>query len=216
MALAQHSLGAVGWAFGCLATAPGLIAVLVLAAFFTAGEWSRGTAVPLLLQEQRLWRLLSAKAAVLWVWSLLAAAAASAGVWLLAVMHTRRALPLHHLVSPDDVSSFALQRAGTGVLVLGVACAAAVALAAVVRMPLRTVLVGVLILAVTALPVTEWLPGPVLADGMGLSAGLNVYDHLWTTASDSATPAAVRTLPWIALLSLALWQSWRTRPRNLV
>ncbi|MDQ1008627.1 hypothetical protein QFZ82_003112 [Streptomyces sp. V4I23] len=216
MALAQHPLGAVGWAFGWLATAPGLIAVLVLAAFFTAGEWSRGTAVPLLLQEQRLWRLLSAKAAVLWLWSLLAAAVASAGVWLLAVMHTRRALPLHHLVSPGDVSSFALQRAGTGVLVLGVACVAAVALAAVVRMPLRTVLVGVLVLAVTALPVTEWLPGPVLADGMGLSAGLNVYDHLWTTASDSATPPAVRTLPWIALLSLALWQSWRTRPRNLV
>ncbi|OUD04021.1 hypothetical protein [Streptomyces swartbergensis] len=216
MGMAQHPLGAVGWTFGWFATAPGLLSVLVLAAFFTAGEWSRGTAVPLLLQEQRLWRLLSAKAAVLWVWSLLAAAATSAGVWLLAVTHTRRAFPLHRMAAADEVSAYTLQRAGTGLLVLGVACVAAVGLAAVVRMPLRTVLIGVLVLALATLPVTTWLPGPVLADGMGLSRGLNVYDHLWTSAVDSTAPAAVRALPWMALLCLALWQAWRTRPRDLV
>ncbi|GAB2866228.1 hypothetical protein GCM10027074_37150 [Streptomyces deserti] len=216
MGLAQHPLGAVGWAFGWLATAPGLIALLLLAAFFTAGEWSRGTAVPLLLQEQRLWRLLSAKAVVLWLWSLLAAAATSLGVWLLAVAHTRQAFPLHRSVTSQEVLSFAVQRIGTGVLVLGVAATAAVALAAVVRAPLRTVLVGVLVLAVVTLPVTPWLPGPVVADGLGLSTGRNVYDHLWTAVMDSASPAGVRALPWIALLSLALWQAWRTRPRDLV
>ncbi|WP_409470698.1 hypothetical protein [Streptomyces sp. HC307] len=218
MAFAQHPLGAVGWTFGWLATAPGLLSVLVLAAFFTAGEWSRGTAVPLLLQEQRLWRLLSAKAAVLWLWSLLAAAVTSAGVWLLAVMHTRRAFPLHRMVASDEVSAYTLQRGGIGLLVLGVACVAAVGLAAVVRLPLRTVLVGVLVLAVAAWPVTAWLPGPVLADGMGLSPGLNVHDHLLTSAVGSAAPApaAVRALPWVALLCVALWQGWRTRPRDLV
>lgn len=216
MGLAQHPLGAVGWAFGWLATAPGLIAVLLLAAFFTAGEWSRGTAVPLLLQEQRLWRLLSAKTAVLWLWSLLAAAATSLGVWVLAASHTRGVFPLYHSVPSDEVLSFALQRSGTGVLVLGLACAAAVALAAVVRMPLRTVLVGVLILAVAAQPLTSWLPGPILADGLGLSSGLNVYDHLWTGVVESGPPAAVRALPWTALLVVALWQAWRTRPRDLV
>ncbi|MFJ6000233.1 hypothetical protein [Streptomyces sp. NPDC092370] len=218
MGLAQHPLGAVGWTFGWLATAPGLLSVLVLAAFFTAGEWSRGTAVPLLLQEQRLWRLLSAKAAVLWLWSLLAATLTSAGVWLLTVMYTRRAFPLHRMVAPDEVSAYTLQRGGTGLLVLGVACVAAVGLAAVVRMPLRTVLIGVLVLAVATMPVSSWLPGPVLADGMGLSPGLNVHDHLWTSAVDSAAPAsaAVRALPWVALLCLALWQGWRTRPRDLV
>ncbi|MBC2903619.1 hypothetical protein [Streptomyces cupreus] len=216
MGLAQHPLGAVGWAFGWLATAPGLLAVLLLAAFFTAGEWSRGTAVPLLLQEQRLWRLLTAKAAVLWLWSLLAAAATSLGVWLLAVSHTRGAFPMYRPVTSDEVLSFAVQRGGTGVLVLAVACAAAVALAAVVRMPLRTVLVGVLVLAVATWPGTPWLPGPVVADGLGLSSGLNVYDHLWTAVKDSAAPAVVRALPWIALLSLGLWQAWRTRPRDLV
>lgn len=216
MGLAQHPLGAVGWTFGWLATAPGLIAVLLLAAFFTAGEWSRGTAVPLLLQEQRLWRLLSAKAVVLWLWSLLAAAATSLGVWLLAVAHTRRAFPLYRSVTEDEVLFFAVQRSGIGVLVLGVACTAAVTLAAAVRMPLRTVLVGVLLLAGVTLPVTPWLPGPVVADGLGLSSGRNVYDHLWTAVMDSASPAAVRALPWIALLSLALWQAWRTRPRDLV
>jgi hypothetical protein len=51
---------------------------------------------------------------------------------------------------------------------------------------------------------------------MGLSRGLNVYDHLWTSAADSTAPAAVRALPWMALLCLALWQAWRTRPRDLV
>ncbi|MFJ5830966.1 hypothetical protein [Streptomyces sp. NPDC093089] len=217
MGLAQHSLGALGWTFGWLATAPGLLAILVLAAFFTAGEWSRGTAVPLLLQEQRLWRLLSAKAAVLWLWSLLVAAAMTVGVWLLAVMHTRRTFPLHQMVVPDEVSAYTWPRVGTGLLVLGVACSAAVGLAAVVRLPLRTLLVGVLVLAVAASPVMSWLPGPVLADAMGLLPGLNVYDHLWTSPSaDSATPAAVRALPWVALLCLALWQAWRTRPRDLV
>ncbi|MFE9771364.1 hypothetical protein ACFYOV_06765 [Streptomyces sp. NPDC005931] len=216
MGLAQHPLGALGWAFGWLATTPGLIAVLLLAAFFTAGEWSRGTAVPLLLHEQRLWRLLSAKAAVLWLWCLLAAAVTWLGVWLLAVSHARRAFPLYRTVTSDEAVSFALQRGGTGVLVLAAACAGAVAVAAVVRMPLRTVLVGVLLLAVVTLPLTSWLPGPIVADGLDLSSGRNAYDHLWTAVTDSSAPAAVRALPWTGLFSLALWHAWRTRPRDLV
>lgn len=216
LAPAQHPLGAVGAAFGWLATAPGLLAALLLAAHFTAGEWSRGTAVPLLLHEQRLWRLLSAKAAVVLAWFLATAGAMSLSLWLLAVLHTRRSAPLLGHVSDSEVWAFASQRIGAGSLVIVVASFAAVGLAAALRSPLRTVLVGVLVLGVLTLPLTAWLPGAVVADALGLQGHLNVWDHLWSAPSDSAVPAAARALPWLMALAAAIGHGWRVRPRSLV
>ncbi|MFX4292783.1 hypothetical protein [Streptomyces bohaiensis] len=216
LAPAQHPLGAIGAAFGWLATAPGLLAVLVLAAHFTAGEWSRGTAVPLLLHEQRLWRLLSAKAAVLLTWFLATAAAMALSLWLLAVAHTRRSAPLLGLVSDSEVRAFAAQRVAVGLLVILVASFAAVALAAALRSPLRTVLVGVLVLGVLTLPLTAWFPGAVLADALRLQPHLNAWDHVWSAPTDSAVPPAVRALPWLLALAAAVWHGWRVRPRSLV
>ncbi|MCE7082806.1 hypothetical protein [Streptomyces sp. ST2-7A] len=216
LAPAQHPVGTVGASFGWLATVPGLVAIILLAAYFTAGEWSRGTVVPLLLHEQRLWRLLSAKTAVLLVWSLLTAAVMSLALWALAALHTRRAHPLHDMVSDAEVRAYTLQRAGVGLLVLAITCVASVALAAALRSPLRSSLAGVLLLGLVTLPITAWSPGAILADGLELKPYLNAWDHVWTTPLGTSVPASIRALPWVVLLLGVVWHGWRVRPRSLV
>jgi hypothetical protein len=219
-ALGQHPLGAFVWGTGLLASAPGFIALLLLAAHLVAGEWSRRTVTPVLFYEQRLGRLLAARAAALWLWAAGTAMVISLGVWLLGVLHTRETYPLHGSVPFDDIASIVGQRVGVGVLVLGVFIPLAVVLAALVRQPLRTVLAGTLALALCAWsalgPLAAWLPGRLLADAMGYARHWATTDHWWLPAGEASMPVWVRLLPFLAVASGVFMAGVRRRRRDLV
>ncbi|GAA3371781.1 hypothetical protein GCM10020367_23840 [Streptomyces sannanensis] len=213
---AQTPAGAPGIALGWLTTAPGMACVLLLAAYFTAGEWSRGTAVPLLLQEQRLSRVLLAKATTLFTWVLVTTATASAALCALAYLHTRQAYPLHHMSTTGDALAFTLRRAAVALPTLVLTCVVAVALASLLRSPARTVLVGVIGLSLAAYPTAAWLPGPVLADLMGLETLFNGKDHLWTAPVTSGVPALLMAAAWAVLLMSGARWAIRHRQRDLL
>lgn len=90
----QHPVASVVWTMKLATSVPGLTLVVLVAAFFVAGEWSRGSIVPRLLYEARLSRLLAAKAAAVWLWMLTLVAVSSAVTATVGMLHTRSAFPL--------------------------------------------------------------------------------------------------------------------------
>ncbi|WP_432125294.1 hypothetical protein [Streptomyces sp. bgisy082] len=208
-ARAQDPVGAVLWNVGLLTSIPGLALLVLLAAFSVAGEWSRGSIVPLLLYESRLGRLLAAKAVAVWLWSLALLAVSTVVTGAFGVFYGRDA---HPLPSPGALGTVLVETgrgALAGAAVLAGAAAVAVAVAALFRHPLRTALAGMLVLVLvvrtSAVPgLGAWLPGGALADLVGFGAVDGVWDHFWIATAPSAAPVLVRLLPTLALIAL-LW-----------
>lgn len=219
-ALGQHPVGALVWGVGLLASAPGFVALLLLAAHLVAGEWSRRTVTAVLLYEQRLGRLLAARAAAVWVWSCGSIVVISAGVWLMGVLHTRDAYPLDGPLSTDAVLAVVGQRLGAGLAVLAVAALLVVLLAALVRMPLRLVLCGVILLGLCAWsaygPLAAWLPGRLLADSMDFVRHWATTDHWWVPSADADVPVWLRAVPTLAVTAAFFAWALRRRRRSLV
>ncbi|MCZ2525659.1 ABC transporter permease subunit [Streptomyces sp. HB2AG] len=219
-ALAQHPLGAPVWAFGLMASLPGLLALALLSARVVAREWSRGTITPVLLYEQRLGRLLAARALALWLWAAGTALVMTLAVWLLAVLFTRGAYPLDGEAPLDEVLSAAGRRAGAGLLVLLLACALLVTLAALVRSPLRTALLGAVLLALCLWSVSQtldpWLPGRLVADAMGFEPHYATLDHMWQPSGGSEVSLLLRALPALTVMAAASAWGIRVRRRSLL
>ncbi|MFE1870294.1 hypothetical protein ACFW9N_05220 [Streptomyces sp. NPDC059496] len=205
----QHPVGSLLWTVGLLTSVPGLALLVMVAAFSVAGEWSRGSIVPLLLYESRLGRLLAAKAVAVWVWSLTLLCVSAAVTAAFGVFYGRDA---HPLPSPGALGSVLADTAlgvPAGAAVLAGAAAVAVALAALLRQPLRTFLAGMLLLVLvvrtSAAPgLGAWLPGGALADLVGFGAVDGVWDHFWISTDPSTVPVLLRVLPTLALIGL-LW-----------
>ncbi|MFI6004250.1 ABC transporter permease subunit [Streptomyces sp. NPDC051366] len=200
---AQHPVGSLLWTVRLLTSVPGLALLVMLAAFSVAGEWSRGSIVPLLLYESRLSRLLAAKALAVWVWSLALLCVSAAVTAAFGLSYGRNAYPLP---SPGALGTVL---ADTALGVLAAAAAVAVALGALLRRPMRTFLAGMLLLVLvvrtSAAPgLGAWLPGGALADLVGFGAVDDVWDHFWISTDPSTAPVLLRVLPTLALIGL-LW-----------
>ncbi|MGW1772113.1 hypothetical protein [Streptomyces sp. NPDC002104] len=220
-AAAQHPVGSVLWNVRLLTSVPGLALLVLLAAFSVAGEWSRGSIVPLLLYESRLKRLLAAKAAALWIWSMALLAVSAVVTGAFGGFYGRDAYPLPSFGSLGSALAETGRGGLAGAAVLAGAAAVAVAVAALLRQPLRTVLAGMLllVLVVRTSAVAEWgawLPGGALADLVGFGAVDGIWDHFWISTAPSSVPVLVRLLPTLALIAL-LWAGLhrldRTRDR---
>ncbi|MFD7631419.1 hypothetical protein ACFV7Q_36335 [Streptomyces sp. NPDC059851] len=217
-AQAQHPVGALLWTVRLLTSVPGLAVLVMLAAFSVAGEWSRGSIVPLLLYESRLSRLLAAKAVAIWLWSLTLLAVSGAVTAAFGLLYGRGA---HPLPSPGALGTV-LADTGLGILsgaaVLAGGAAVAVALGALLRHPMRTFLAGMLLLVLvvrtSAVPgLGAWLPGGALADLVGFGAVDGVWDHFWVSTDPSTVPVLLRVLPTLALIGL-LWLGLDRLDRN--
>ncbi|MFJ4870800.1 hypothetical protein [Streptomyces sp. NPDC088757] len=217
-ARAQEPVGVVLWNVRLLTSVPGLVLLVLLAAFFVAGEWSRGSIVPLLLYESRVGRLLVAKAVAVWMWSLALLAVSAVVTGAFGFLYGRAAYPLP---SPGALGPV-LVETGRGVLagaaVLAVAAGVAVAVAALLRRPLQAALAGMLVLVLvvrtSAVPgLGAWLPGGALADLVGFGAVDGVWDHFWISTAPSAAPVLVRVLPTLVLVAL-LWGFLRLLDRT--
>ncbi|WP_351234256.1 hypothetical protein [Streptomyces sp. NPDC002133] len=209
-AFAQHPVGALLWTAKLLTSIPGLTLLVLLAAFSVAGEWSRGSIVQLLLQEGRLVRLLAAKVCALWAWMMLLLALSAGATAGFGILYSSDAYPLP---SPGSAGSV-LADTATGVagasLVLAGGAAFAVALASMVRLPLRTFLSGLLVLAIvvrtsSVTGIGAWLPGAALADLVGFGGMDSVWDHFWVSTAPSPAPALLRALPTVAGIGLMWW-----------
>lgn len=214
----QHPVAALTWTTKLATSVPGLVLVVLVAAFFVAGEWSRGSIVARLLYEARLGRLLTAKAVAVWMWMLTLVAVSSAVTATVGVLHTRSAFPLP---SPGPLGRVLVETATVllaGAAVLAGAAATAVALGALVRLPLRTALVGVLLLVLvlqtSGIPgVGAWLPGGTLSDLVGFGGVDNVWDHMWISTDPSTAPAPLRAVPTLVGIAL-LWALLHHRSRT--
>ncbi|MEU9006251.1 hypothetical protein ACFWBI_26075 [Streptomyces sp. NPDC059982] len=219
-AQAQHPVGALLWTVRLLTSIPGLALLVMLAAFSVAGEWSRGSIVPLLLYESRLGRLLAAKTVAIWLWSLVLLCVSGAVTAAFGMLYGRDAYPLP---SPGSLGSV-LADTGLGVVagaaVLAGAAAVAVALAALLRQPMRAFLAGMLVLVLvvrtSAAPgLGAWLPGGALADLVGFGAVDGVWDHFWISTAPSTAPVLLRVLPTLALIGLLwVWLDRHNRTRD--
>ncbi|MGZ9932285.1 hypothetical protein ACXNSR_20715 [Streptomyces sp. NC-S4] len=206
---AQHPVGSLLWTVRLLTSVPGLALLVMVAASSVAGEWSRGSIVPLLLHESRLSRLLAAKALAIWVWSVVLLCVSAAVTAAFGLLHGRNA---YALPSPGPLGTVLADTAIgvlTGAAVLAGAAAVAVALGALLRRPMRTFLAGMLLLVLvvrtSAAPgLGAWLPGGVLADLVGFGAVDGVWDHFWISTDPSTAPVLLRVLPTLALIGL-LW-----------
>ncbi|MFD5409829.1 hypothetical protein [Streptomyces nojiriensis] len=221
-AAAQHPVAALAWTTKLATSLPGLVLVVLVAAFFVAGEWSRGSIVARLLHEARLGRLLTAKAVALWMWMLTLVAASSAVTATVGLLYARSAFPLP---SPGPLGRVLAETAAVllaGAAVLAGAAATAVVLGALVRLPLRTALVGVLLLVLVlqtaAIPgVGAWLPGGALSDLVGFGRVDSVWDHVWISTDPSTAPALLRAVPTlVGIALLCAFQHRRSRTRDLV
>ncbi|MFG2481907.1 MULTISPECIES: hypothetical protein [Streptomyces] len=221
-AAAQHPVAALTWTTKLATSVPGLVLVVLVAAFFVAGEWSRGSIVARLLHEARLGRLLTAKAAALWMWMLTLVAASSAVTATVGLFYARSAFPLP---SPGPLGRVLVETATVllaGAAVLAGAAATAVVLGALIRLPLRTTVVGLLLLALVLLTsgipgVGAWLPGGALSDLVGFGGVDSVWDHLWRSTDPSTAPAPLRTVPTlVGIALLAAFLHRRSRTRDLV
>jgi ABC-type transport system involved in multi-copper enzyme maturation permease subunit len=139
---AEHALGAGLLAAGMAASAPGLLALLLLAAAHVGGEWSGHTIKQLLLQEGHRWRVLAAKALSLW----LAGVAIMVACW--AVLATI-AIALAHAYPPPGPTpgwrqalGLSAPQAARALLVLAAFTALAMLAAILTRSPLGTVVLG--------------------------------------------------------------------------
>ncbi|MFC9296437.1 hypothetical protein ACFTWH_12350 [Streptomyces sp. NPDC057011] len=215
----QHPVASLAWTMKLATSIPGLALVVLVAAFFVAGEWSRGSIVPRLLYEARLSRLLSAKAAAVWMWMLTLVVVSSAVTATVGMLYARSAFPLP---SPGALGHVLAETATVlvaGAAVLAAAAATAVVLAALVRLPLRSSLVGFLLLVLVvqsagAPVVGAWLPGGVLPEIIGFGGIDRVWDHFWASTAPSTVPAVLRAVPTllgIALLWTLLQRRFRTR-----
>ncbi|MFG2993650.1 hypothetical protein ACGFZK_30865 [Streptomyces sp. NPDC048257] len=218
----QHPVASLIWTMKLAASIPGLALVILVAAFFVAGEWSRGSIVPRLLYEARLSRLLSAKAAAVWMWMLTLVTVSSAVTAAVGMLYTRSAFPLPSPGALGEVLAETATVLVAGAAVLAAAVATAVALAALVRLPLRSSLAGflllVLVVQTAGTPVVgAWLPGGALPDIVGFSGFDRVWDHFWVFTAPSTVPAVLRAVP--TLLGIALLWTFlqrRARTRDLV
>ncbi|WP_374775305.1 hypothetical protein OG756_22825 [Streptomyces sp. NBC_01310] len=218
----QHPVASVVWTMKLATSVPGLTLVVLVAAFFVAGEWSRGSIVPRLLYEARLSRLLAAKAAAVWLWMLTLVAVSSAVTATVGMLHTRSAFPLPSPGALGEVLAETATVLAAGAAVLAGAAAGAVVLAALVRLPLRTSFVGLLLLLLVVqtagIPVVgAWLPGGALSDLVGFGGIDSVWDHFWVSTAPSTVPAPLRAVP--TLLGIALLWAFlqrRSRTRDLV
>ncbi|MFJ2753358.1 hypothetical protein [Streptomyces sp. NPDC087297] len=218
----QHPVASLIWTMKLAASIPGLALVIFVTAFFVAGEWSRGSIVPRLLYEARLSRLLSAKAAAVWMWMLTLVVASSAVTATFGMLYSRTAYPLPSPGALGEVLAETATVLVAGGAVLAAATATAVAIAALVRLPLRSALVGflllVLVVQTAGTPVVgAWLPGGALPDMVGFGGLDRVWDHFWVVSTHSTVPAVLRTVPTLLAVAL-LWTflQRRSRTRDLV
>ncbi|MFD9478650.1 MULTISPECIES: hypothetical protein [Streptomyces] len=219
---AQHPVAALTWTTKLATSVPGLVLVVLVAAFFVAGEWSRGSIVARLLHEARLGRLLTAKAVAVWMWMLTLVAASSAVTATVGMLYGRSAFPLP---SPGPLGRVLVETATVllaGAAVLAGAAATSVVLGALIRLPLRTALAGIvlllLVLQTSAIPgVGAWLPGGALSDLVGFGGVDNVWDHLWRSTDPSTAPALLRAVPTlVGIALLCAFLHHRSRTRDLV
>ncbi|MGW6984423.1 hypothetical protein ACWGE1_34075 [Streptomyces sp. NPDC054932] len=214
----QHPVASLIWTMKLATSIPGLALVVLVAAFFVAGEWSRGSIVPRLLYESRLSRLLSAKAAAVWMWMLTLVVVSSAVTATVGMLHTRSAFPLPSPGALGEVLAETATVVFAGATVLAAAAATAVVLAALLRLPLRSSLAGFLLLALVvqtagAPVVGAWLPGGALSDLVGFGGVDGVWDHFWVSTAPSTVPAALRALPTLLGIAL-LWVFLQRRSRT--
>ncbi|MET9597382.1 hypothetical protein [Streptomyces sp. NPDC006459] len=205
----QHPVASLLWTVRLLTSVPGLALLVMVAAFSVAGEWSRGSIVPLLLYESRLGRLLAAKTVAVWVWSLTLLCVSAAVTAAFGLFYGRDAYPLPSRGALGSVLADTALGVLAGGAVLAGAAAVAVALAALLRQPLRTFLAGMLLLVLVvrtsaASGLGAWLPGGALADLVGFGAVDGVWDHFWISTDPSTVPVLLRILPTLALIGL-LW-----------
>ncbi|WP_314247929.1 hypothetical protein [Streptomyces sp. DSM 40907] len=221
-AAGQHPVAVLTWTTKLATSVPGLVLVVLVAAFCVAGEWSRGSIVARLLYEARLGRLLTAKAVAVWMWMLTLVAASSAVTATVGVLYARPVFPLPSPGPPGRVLVETATVLLAGAAVLAGAVATAVVLAALIRLPLRTALVGMvlllLVLQTSRIPgVGAWLPGGALSDLVGFGGVDSVWDHLWTSTDPSAAPALLRAVPTlVGIALLCAFQHHRSRNRDLV
>ncbi len=184
---AQHDpLGVGGVAAGFLTTAPGVLAMLVVSAGYTAGEWTRRTMGWLIARDPRRVRMVFVRFIVTWLIGVVLIAV----VWLalLAMIPLFRAL--YELPPPPeglDFSAFALERVMRSVAVLGVYAAIGTAASFVTRTPLAAFLVGTFVLAagVAVSSVVPWhriSVGYLVGGWMEFSPDNLLVDHLWVDA----------------------------------
>ncbi|MET9963013.1 hypothetical protein ABZ128_28765 [Streptomyces sp. NPDC006326] len=218
----QHPVASLVWTMKLATSIPGLVVVVLVTAFFVAGEWSRGSIVPRLLYEARLSRLLSAKTAAVWMWMLTLVVVSAAATAAVGMLYARSAFPLPSPGAFGEVLAETAVVLVAGAAVLAAAVATAVALAALVRQPLRSCLAGflllVLVVQTAGTPVVgAWLPGSALPEIVGFNGLDRVWDHFWVSTAPSAVPAALRAVP--TLLGIALLWTFlqhRSRTRDLV
>jgi len=143
---AEHPVGIGLLAAGMLASAPGMLALLLLAAGHVGGEWSGHTIKQVLTQEVRRWRVLGAKAASLW----LAGVALLAACWAVLAPVSVWLAHAYPLPGPTprlgDAAGLAGSQAARSLLVLAAFVALAVLAAVLTRGTLGTVLLGLFVL----------------------------------------------------------------------
>lgn len=205
----QSPIGAFGWVAGLFGSVPGLLAAFLLAAAGTAAEWERGTAARLFLAENRLDRVLLAKAAGIWL--TLMAAMALAGVLTIGydLAYSAHAYPLTEFIpSTGHLILYTLRRTSGAAFLLAGASAAGVLSAARWRTRGSVIAAGIVCALAANLGLIwpslwQWLPGGALADLMGFTTQTGIWDHLWGGQTATAdAPLTVRIAVAAALVVL--------------
>jgi ABC-type transport system involved in multi-copper enzyme maturation permease subunit len=186
-------IGVGALAAGMLATFPGAVALLLLAAGHVGNEWSGRTIKQVLVQEGRRWRVLAAKAASLWLAGVALLLVLWAGLALLAVA-LRAAYPVGQAhLGAAEAWRLAGPQAGRALLVLAGFVALGVLAAAITRNTLGAfflafaVVIVSLILsgwtAVTRLTLPYWVTG-----WMGFPRGTTAPLYLWRDVFPDKVP----------------------------
>lgn len=182
---AQQTLpGAVSFVAGLMMTTPGIAAAFLLAAALVAGEWQRGTARTVFLAEQRLLRVLAAKAGVLFCLLVGLFAATSTIVYAVGATLGRSTYRLAAFTTDTTTSvSRAAGRVGICVLILVGFAVAAVGISAVMRHRVGAVIAGVVVIGLFNIGssldlIGDFTPFGVIVDLAGLNTDQGSWDAL--------------------------------------
>jgi hypothetical protein len=179
----QSPLGAGGLAAGLMGSALGIFALLVLAGFHVAGEWSRNSIKEVLVQTSRRAQLVVAKLVSLWI----------AGMWLLVAswvafalwgLVSRRVFPIPVASSPEAVGWSLALLAKAPLVILAVAALGVLA-GVLVRSPIGALsasmlaVVGAALVGGSVQVLTKYSPAVWIADWMGFETRQYLVYFLW-------------------------------------
>lgn len=179
----QSPLGAGGLAAGLMSSALGIFALLILAGFHVAGEWSRNSIKEVLVQNSRRAQLVVAKLVSLWI----------AGLWLLVAswvafvlwgLVSQHVYPIAVASSPEAVG-WSLALLSRAPLVILAVAALGVLAGVLVRSPIGALsasaltVVGAALVGGSVQVLTKYSPAVWIADWMGFESRQYVVYFLW-------------------------------------